>query len=85
MGLHAVDLNGFDKIPNVLQLNRNKKASFLLSVSIQKLSNFRVFWCWLVGLFCLFYTSSLPCANWTKQLAWLGMTGMKFEIIFHQY
>lgn len=53
MWLHAVDLDGFDKIPNVLQLNRNKKASFLLSVSIQKLCNFEVFWCWLVGLFVL--------------------------------
>lgn len=79
MWLHAVDLDGFDKIPNVLQLNRNKRASFLHSASNQKLSNFKAFCCWLV---CLFYSSSLPCANWIEQLMWLRVTGGKSGIIF---
>lgn len=68
MWLHAVDLDGLDKIPNVLQLNRNKKASFLHSVSNQKLSNFKAFWCWLV---CLLVTQVL-CLMQTGQNSWHG-------------
>lgn len=52
MWLHAVDLDGFDKIPNVFQLNRNKKASFLHSALNQKLTNFKAFCCWLVLFAC---------------------------------
>lgn len=58
MWLHAVDLDGFDKIPNVLQLNRNIKPVFYSVFN----SETKEFWSFLV-LVCLGVTSGKSCFN----------------------
>lgn len=79
MWLHTVDLDGFDKIPNVLQLNRNKRASFLLSVSIQKL----ILKFSGVGLFVLLALHKFFALCKLNTMVWLTVTVGKSEIIFH--